>query len=583
MDLTRTLKDLRAAALAGAPLTGAALTLAAGVMLLASGATPSEPERFMRLLAIAPVYLIEASHFLSSILGLALVLLAFGLRSRLDAAWFATMGVLVVAAPLALLKGLNWEESAALAALAIVLAPFRGAFPRHARLSRMEVTPGWLLSAACAVAGAGLLGFWSFQHADYADQPWWRVMVDADAERSIRAWAGAAVALLAFGLWRLFASAATPRITGEADPEFERVLRILATAAAAEPGSNLALLGDKRFLFSHSGESFLMFGVRGRSWIALGSPVGRRDERLELMWRFRELADAHAARPGFYGVGAEDLPDLVELGFSIQKVGESAGVPLETFSIEGRRRGNLRRAWRKAGEEGASFAVVEGEALRALMPDLQRISEEWLVHHAGGEKGFSMGGFWPAYIAHFPVAVASSHGRPVAFANIWTTAARSAFSMDLMRYADEAPKNIMDYLFVELIAWGRAQGYAAFEFGMAPLAGLEDRPLAPIMSRVGRLLFERGEEIYNFQGVRRFKDKYDPLWQPRYIAGPHRWAIPLLLADVGLLSSGGVSGLAKRPRRAEEGAREDLSVPASGPAGSADGPPDTAAPPRTAP
>ena len=53
---------------------------------------------------------------------------------------------------------------------------------------------------------------------------------------------------------------------------------------------------------------------------------------------------------------------------------------------------------------------------------------------------------------------------------------------------------------------------------MAPLAGLEDRPLAPLMSRVGRLLFERGEDIYNFQGVRRYKDKYDPVWQPRYIA-----------------------------------------------------------------
>ena len=120
-----------------------------------------------------------------------------------------------------------------------------------------------------------------------------------------------------------------------------------------------------------------------------------------------------------------------------------------------------------------------------------------------------------------------------------------------MRYSDDAPKNIMDYLFVELIAWGQAQGYQAFEFGMAPLAGLDDRPLAPIMSRVGNLLFERGEEIYNFQGVRRYKDKYDPLWQPRYIAAPHKWTIPLLMADVGLLSSGGVSSLAKRPKRAE--------------------------------
>jgi len=552
-------RDLKPALFAAAPWSAALLTMAAGVMLLASGATPSEPYRFMRLLEITPVVLIEVSHFASSIVGMVLIILAFGLRARLDAAWGATMAALLIAAPLALLKGFNWEQSAALVALVVLLAPFHGAFPRSARLTRMEITPGWLFSAACAVLGAGLLGVWSFQHADYADQPWWKVMADADAARAIRAWAGAALALFAFGLWRLVVSAATPPVVGEADPKFARVRAILAKAEAAEPASNLALLGDKRFLFSASGDSFLMFGVRGRSWIALGGPVGRRDERLELLWRFRELADSHAARPGVYGLSVDDLPDVVELGFSVQKVGESAAVPIETFSIEGRRRGNLRRAWRKAAEEGATFEILQGEALAPVLADLQAISDQWLNHHAGGEKAFSMGAFRRSYVAEFPVAVVRDRGRPVAFANIWTTAARSAFSMDLMRYSDEAPKNIMDYLFVELIAWGRAQGYEAFEFGMAPLAGLEDRPLAPMMSRVGKLLFERGEEIYNFQGVRRYKDKYDPVWQSRYIAAPHKWNLPILLADVGLLSSGGVAGLAKRPKR------EDPKPAAPGP------------------
>jgi phosphatidylglycerol lysyltransferase len=556
-------RDLKPALLAAAPWTAALLTLAAGVMLLASGATPSEPYRFMRLLEITPVLLIEVSHFASSVVGMVLVLLAFGLRARLDAAWAATMAALLLAAPLALLKGFNWEESTALLGLFVLLAPFRAAFPRNARLSRMEITPGWLVSAACAVAGVGLLGLWSFQHADYADQPWWKVMVDADAARAIRGWAGAALALFAFGLWRLFVSAATPPVVGEADPKFARVRAILAKAEAAEPGSNLALLGDKRFLFSNSGESFLMFAVRGRTWIALGGPVGRRDERLELLWRFRELADSHAARPGLYGLTSDDLPDVVELGFSLQKVGESAAVPIETFSIEGRKRGNLRRAWRKAAEEGATFEILQGDALVGVMHELQVISTQWLAHHAGGEKAFSMGAFRPSYLAEFPVAVVRDQGRPVAFANIWTTAARSAFSMDLMRYSDDAPKNIMDYLFVELISWGRAQGYEAFEFGMAPLAGLEDRPLAPIMSRVGKLLFERGEEIYNFQGVRRYKDKYDPVWQSRYIAAPHKWTIPILLADVGLLSSGGVAGLAKRPKREEPRPAVEPAAPLS--------------------
>ncbi|MFZ5721312.1 MAG: phosphatidylglycerol lysyltransferase domain-containing protein [Pseudomonadota bacterium] len=534
-----------------APLVAAALTLALGVLLLASGARPSIPGRFIRVLEVQPVFLVEISHLLSSVLGLVLVMLAFGLRARLDAAWAATLIALLVAAPLSLTKGFVWEESAMLLGLAALLAPFRHAFPRTARLSRMEITPGWLVSAACLVLGAGLIGLWSFENADYGEMPWWRVMVDADAARSLRAWMGAALALLAFGIWRLLGSAATPPIVGEEDPAFERVRAILATAELARPTSNLALLGDKRFLFSASGESFLMFGVRGRSWIALGSTVGRRDERLELLWRFRELADAHAARPAFYNLEPDDLPDVVELGFAIQKMGEAAVAPIENYTMDGTRRGKIRRAWRKAGEEGATFEVLPPSEVAPLLPELKRVSDAWLAIHAGGEKGFSLGGFQPHYVQQFPVAVVRWQGRIVAFATLWTVASRSVFSIDLMRYANEGPPRIMDYLFVELIRWGQAQGHAAFDFGMAPLSGLDDRPLAPTLSRVGRLIYDRGEDLYNFQGVRHYKDKYDPIWQPRYVAAPRKWMIPFVMADAGLLASGGVAGLAKRPKRAE--------------------------------
>ena len=562
----RWLSEFRPAILAGAPTFLALLTAAAGVMLLASGATPSDPMRFLWLAQWAPLVLIEISHFLSSILGLMLVLLAFGLSRRLDGAWMVTAVVLPLAAALALFKGFNWEESVALLAIQALLLPCHEAFPRQAALSRMEITPGWLLSSVTAVVGAGLVGYWSFKHADYANVSWVRMMADADAERAIRAFAGAAILLLAVGIWRLLATPATPRVMGEDDPDFSRVRAILADGDCSEPASNLALLGDKRFIFSESGKSFLMFGVRGRSWIALGAPVGRRDERLDLLWRFRELADAHAARPGIYGVGPEDLPDLVELGFSIQKTGESAAVPLDSFSLEGRRRETLRRNWRKTGEGGAAFEVIppgaSPELMAELMAELQTISDEWLGHHSGGEKAFSMGGFLPAYVAEFPIALVRCEGRIVAFATLWLTAKRTSFSMDLMRYSNGAPKNVMDFLFVELLQWGRDQGFVAFEFGMAPLAGLEDRPLAPIMSRVGNLLFERGEEIYNFRGVRRYKDKYDPVWQPRYLAAPHKWAIPILLADVGLLSSGGVAGLTRRPAKTPDRPAEAPKVAA---------------------
>ena len=531
-----------------APTICALLTLAGGVMLLVSGATPSDPDRFGWLMSWAPLPMIEVSHFLSSILGLALVLVAFGLKQRLDAAWAASVLLSAVAAVLALFKGFNYEETLVLLGVCLFLLPFHQAFPRTAQLTRMEITPRWMISAFAAIAGAAVLGWWSFHNMDYADQPWWRMMADADVGRAIRSSAGAGVLALVIGLWRLFATPATPKIAGDHDPDFERVRAILANAEGVTPDAGLALLGDKRFLFSPSGDSFLMFGVRGRSWIAYGAPVGRREEWADLLWRFRDLADAHAARLGIYGFGPDLLPEMVDMGLAIQKVGEAAAVDLADFSLVGRRREVLRRNWRKAREAGAEFEVIPRAAVERLIPELKTISDQWLSGHVGGDKSFSMGGFEPRYVAEFPCAVVRVDGVIVAFATLWTTPDRTEFSMDLMRYSEQAPKNIMDFLFVELFQWGRTHGYKAFDFGMAPLAGLLDRPLAPFLSRLGRLFFERGEDLYNFQGVRRYKDKYDPVWRPRYIAGPAKWSIPVLLADVGWLSSGGMSGFTRRTR-----------------------------------
>ncbi len=536
-----------------APAGSAAATFAAGAMLLISGATPNEVDRFGWLFQLAPPELINASHFASSIIGLLLLLLADGLRRRVGAAWWGAIFLSAVAAVLALLKGFNWEETAALALLCLLLVPLRAAFTRKARLMNLEVTPGWMASAFAIAAGAGVLALWSFRDVAYSDELWWRLMANADASRTLRAFTGLALALLCIGVWRLVATPHTPKVIGDKDPDFDRVRAILASAEEPEPEANLALLGDKRFLFSESGESFLMFGVRGRSWIALGPPVGKRSERMELLWRFRELAHVHAARKGIYGVGPDLLPEVVEMGLAIQKIGETAALALDDFSMAGRKREVLRRNWRRASEAGAVFEVVGPETVADLTPQLKRVSDAWLETHAGGDKSFAMGGFSEAYVTEFPCALVWVDGELAAFATLWPTADKAVFSMDLMRYGEEAPKNIMDFLFVELLLWGQREGYEAFSFGSAPLAGLEGRRLSPLMSRVGRLMFERGEEFYNFQGVRRYKAKYDPAWEPRYIAAPHKWSIPLLMADASLLTSGGMAGLARRGQRTSPG------------------------------
>ncbi|HRP95256.1 MAG TPA: phosphatidylglycerol lysyltransferase domain-containing protein [Rhodocyclaceae bacterium] len=77
-----------------------------------------------------------------------------------------------------------------------------------------------------------------------------------------------------------------------------------------------------------------------------------------------------------------------------------------------------------------------------------------------------------------------------------------------------------------------------------PLAGLESRSLAPAWSRLGALVFRHAEHFYNFQGLRQYKEKFDPQWEVRYLAAPGGFlTLPRVLADVTTLAAGGVRGI----------------------------------------
>jgi phosphatidylglycerol lysyltransferase len=100
----------------------------------------------------------------------------------------------------------------------------------------------------------------------------------------------------------------------------------------------------------------------------------------------------------------------------------------------------------------------------------------------------------------------------------------------------------MEFLFIELMNWGREQGYDWLDLGMAPLSGIEDRSLAPLWNRLAVFVARHGGHFYNFQGLHQYKDKFDPVWEPRYLASPGGLILPAILSDLTQLVSGGLKG-----------------------------------------
>jgi phosphatidylglycerol lysyltransferase len=183
--------------------------------------------------------------------------------------------------------------------------------------------------------------------------------------------------------------------------------------------------------------------------------------------------------------------------------------------------------------------VIEPDRLAPLLPELRLVSDDWLSHKAVAEKGFSLGFFDEAYVARFPVAVIERGGAIVAFTNIWRGADRAELSIDLMRYRHDAPRDAMETLLVHLMRWGKGEGYHWFDLGMAPLAGVESSPVAPLWNRISAFVYAHGERVYNFQGLRTYKEKFHPVWTPHYLAYPGGFRLARILTDVAALIAGG--------------------------------------------
>ena len=518
-------------------------TFIAGAILLFSGATPAEPQRLHWLKEFLPLPVMEISHFLGSLIGAVLLLLARGIQRRLDAAYLLTAGLLAAGSVFSLLKGVDYEEALVLGGMLLALLPCHRHFYRKSSLLGESFSLEWIVTILIVFSCSAWLGFFAYKHVAYSHELWWHFSIHGDAPRFLRAVVGVGAFLLLFGLLRLLKPAKVePQLPDTAGLEQARQI----IGSVSETAANLALLGDKALLFSAQRDGFVMYGIEKRSWIALGDPVGPLEVARDLAWQFRELVEQNGGQTIFYEVGPKLMHIYLDMGLMLFKLGETARVPLADFSLEGKKRSTLRYTKRHLEKEEYCFEVIPAPPTAALLAEVKAVSDAWLGTKNVREKGFSLGFFDTSYLANFPLAVVRRHDEIIAFANLWAGSDQEELSIDLMRFRPESPSGIMDFLFVNLLLWGQEQGYRFFDLGMAPLSGMENRPFAPVWHRIGAFVFRQGEHFYNFEGLRAYKQKFNPNWEPRYLACPGGLALPHVLLNVSTLISGGIKGLIGR-------------------------------------
>jgi len=512
------------------------LTFFAGALQLATTAIPSLHERVVKLHQLLPIEAIESSHLLSVVIGVLLLGLARGIDGRLRVAYRMVQWLLWLSAILALTKGLHWIEALFLLSVSGLLRTRRADFSRAAMNLSSARTWSWLIGLLVAVGLFFALGVAAVIGDDSFD--FFAVGPGEHASRLARGATAALIGLVLYLIWQAFAVRRPPLPLPER-AQLERARKVYLQHGGGE-FAHLTLMGDKHLFWAADHAAVIAYGTIRDRLVALGTPSGPDSAIERAILDFRRFADHQDRVPVFYEVLEPDLHRFHDLGFDLFKLGELATVSLAEFSLAGKRWEDLRAAVNRAQREKLTFQIAEPPFDTALLDDLEHVSQAWLADRNAAEKGFSLGRFDADYFSWSPIALVRRESELVAFANIQPPyGPNGTASVDLMRQAPDAPRGSMDFLFAQVMLWAQAQGHARFSLGMAPLSNVGVHPYARINEQLAALAFRYGNRLYNYQGLRQYKDKFKPEWTGAYLAYPRGLWVPGLLLDITALVAGG--------------------------------------------
>jgi phosphatidylglycerol lysyltransferase len=436
--------------------------------------------------------------------------------------------LLPIGAILLLIKGLNIELAIFQLLVWIMLLPSSVYFTRRRSLLRAPYGVAWIVAISAVVLTTVFLAYFAFRQIPTFNAPWLEIASQNESSRALRSLLSVPLALALFGVARLL----RPRravFALERDPAAIRAIAEQSDRALTQ----LAFLGDKRFLLSPNRRAFLMYTAQDRSLIALGDPVGDASEFEELLWQFRELADKRNMRPVVYHARPENFQIYFDIGLIPHSLGEEAVLELAKFSKQRADLHDLNAKVEQAKQGGFSVEVIDPAALLEYLPQLEQISAQWLSEHQTNERAFAVGHFDSRFIAQFPHALFRVNGELKGFATVLPSAKAKDVRVDMIRHRGEMPVGWMEALFVQLIEWAQQHGHSQLKLGLVPLNDWTNHPLAALWHRIGRSLFLHNRAVETPEDVRSFKNQFAPRWETRYLMSPAEVELYPILSDVG--------------------------------------------------
>jgi lysyl-tRNA synthetase, class II len=514
----------------GARIAQLASTLAflAGVINLISAAMPAERSRLRAMRFLTPEILSNGAVVAVAALGVALLLIAGGLRRRNRVAWAAVVAVLVASAFFHLVKGLDLVEVVIQAALAGWLAGQGQYFTGRLGPRERHRVIGPAIGVLVVTALYGLLGIWSNEPGLIGRVGFWSAMKDVakmavglGSDLPLRGrfadvFPPSVAALFWMGVLLVLLRALAPRrrVAGDPGPTAEEL------AASQDSLAYFATRDDR--IAARDGDGLVSYGVAGAVALAAGDPIGPPASWRGAIRAFTRAAAAQGRVPAVIGCSENAMVAYEQAGLHRIYLGDEAVLELTGFDIDDKSRQHARRGWNRGHRDGLRAEVRRSGTLDAATKDeLVGLSDRW--RGGAAERGFSMSLgrlFDPRDVDSVVVIARGGDGKLAGFLNLVPWDGDGA-SLDVMRRDKAAPSIINEFLIVEAAQQLPSLGVHRLSLNFAFLRGLitaADLTGASPWARLQAWFLRKMSRWFQIESLYLFNQKFGPDWVPRYCA-----------------------------------------------------------------
>ena len=531
----------------------AIITLVTGVTTVLAAVSHPFPRRFDRLEQYSFVGQHEFSRTFAVVVGFFLIVLSWSLWRRKRVAWFAAIGLLALSSVGPLLKGHDHPIVILSLTNLFLLLLHHDHFRVRSDVPTMRqglIRFSLSLLFACTY---GTIGFFLIDERAFGiDFGFSQAVIEtfrlffslgirgASPHTRFGIWfedslSAVGVLSLTYALFSLVRPVVWRR---RMLPSDRRTARRLIDRWGDSALDLFKTWGDKYFFFSSNHLGVIAYGQTLSSAIVLGDPVAANQvEFRRVLDEFLDFCDANDWAVAFHQIPCTHLTDYAAAGLSSIKIGEEAIVDVTNFSLEGRAMKALRSSINRLEREGFRAVSFSAPLSNETIARLRLVSDQWLSLPGRRERGFTLGSFTEDYIRETPVlAIEDSSGDLLAFVNIIPDGVDDEATIDLMRRRVDVPNGTMDLLQVRLIEHLRNEGFKRYSLGMAPFSNVGDQPNAPVIERAIRVLYDHFSVVFSYKGLYSYKAKFQPSWEPRYLAFSGETALPKIILALIQLS-----------------------------------------------